>query len=475
MTRTRTSYAGFLPPFAALCALGAAMGRWLWGRWFSVGGEALHGYLFFAILLGFVAYAAKHREDADFSAEPAELVMAAVFLATGILAFRAVPRLAAAVLFMSALYWSMRSSMPREDKIRFAALWPMLLLSLPYEPSLQFLLGYPLRRLAAILAAAVLPGVSASGVALAGGSLEVYVDAPCAGVGMLSWTLTLAGGVSLIFGLDGFRSAIMLAAGLACAIVSNAFRAALLYAGYAGLAPFGFQRYESATGLFCFALSGILLASAARRMGKARADSGGFLAGTNIRRNFEPAALLLCVVSIAVFMAGRENPAADAGGGPVRWPTSWEGQALAPAQPDETAEFFTRDFPGEFMEFSSMNEADAEEGYFSETQVLMRFVRTATRKLHPAEDCFRGAGYRITPTPLRADRNGRRWSGFIAEKSGRPVAVRQCVISVPDGDLAAAETSDVSWPDVSSWYWDTARPGAEHSPVALAVTVVEKL
>jgi hypothetical protein len=127
------------------------------------------------------------------------------------------------------------------------------------------------------------------------------------------------------------------------------------------------------------------------------------------------------------------------------------------------------------MEFSSVNESDAEDGYFPETQVLMRFVRNVTRRLHPAEDCFRGAGYKITPTPLRADQNGRRWSGFIGEKSGRTVAVRQCVISVPNGDLRAAETSGVSWPDVSSWYWDTARPGAKNSPVALAVTVVENL
>ena len=360
---------------------------------------------------------------------------------------------------------------------RFAALWPLLLLSLPYEPSLQFVIGYPLRRLAAILAAAVLPGVSASGVALAGGPLEVYVDAPCAGGGMLSWTLTLAGGVSLVFGLNGFRTAVMLASGLACAVIANAFRAAILYAGYAGFAPFGFQRYESATGLFCFALSGILIVSAARRLGKAQETSGRLRAGANLRRNFAltAAALLLCVLSFALFMAARENTAADAGGGPVRWPASWEGQALVPAPRGETAEFFTRDFPGEFMEFFSINEADAEEGYFSETQVLMRFVRNATRRLHPAEDCFRGAGYRITPTPLRADRSGRRWSGFIGEKSGRRVAVRQCIISVPDGDLAAAEMSRVSWPDVSSWYWDTARPGAENSPVALAVTVVEKL
>lgn len=81
------------------------------------------------------------------------------------------------------------------------------------------------RRLAAILAAAILPGVSASG--------EVYVDAPCAGVGTLSWTLTLAGGVSLIFGLNGFHSVVMLTAGLACAVGRRKFpRRAILVGSF---------------------------------------------------------------------------------------------------------------------------------------------------------------------------------------------------------------------------------------------------
>jgi hypothetical protein len=301
---------------------------------------------------------------------------------------------------------------------------------------------------------------------------------------MFSWMLTLAAGISLIFGLNGFRTAVILIAGLVCALASNAFRAVLLYAGYAGLAPFGFQQHESATGLFCFALFGIPLVRVARRMEKKPVNTGGIRSHSDRRRRPSRleilaaiAFLFICAASSAWILAGRGSAAAlKTGGEAMRWPSSWEGYMLAPARPDEATELFKRDFPGEFMEFSMVSRTNAEEGYFPEAgRIVMRFVRSSTRRLHPAEDCFRGAGYRITPAPIRIDRNGRRWSGFSGEKSGRAVAVRQCVISIPDGDLASAETSNLSWPDVSSWYWDTARPGAKNSPAAMAVTVVEEL
>jgi hypothetical protein len=119
---------------------------------------------------------------------------------------------------------------------------------------------------------------------------------------------------------------------------------------------------------------------------------------------------------------------------------------------------------------------DVEDGWFPERdRLVLRFVWRATRRLHPAEDCFRGAGYRITPLPIRVDERGREWSGFVGEKNGRILTVRQCVISAPGEDLSRAETYTTrSWPDVSNWYWDVSRPLSALPAAALAVTLIDE-
>jgi exosortase/archaeosortase family protein len=478
--RLEIACARLLPLAAAAFAVFATMGRWLWGRWFSTGGEALNGYVFFLIMALAASRLAALPKDADYS-PAAGLAASIFFIASGAFASRFIPRLAGAAMGFSAIYWAIMSSLPRGERERSPALWPLVLLSLPYEPSFQFVFGYPLRRAAAALSALVLPGVRAVGLSLSNGEIEVFVDAPCAGAGFVSGMLFLASGAALIFGLNLLRAAFALMAGIFCAIASNALRAALLFAGYSGLLPVKFHRCESAIGLACFVFSGILLALAAGRIGGKRARVSGkrreFSHQRAGRRSYAMAALFvaLCAIS-AVPGVSRGGGAAVAPRAKAEWPVAWEGRALIPAPPDESTEFFMRSFPGEFKEFFAIGESGAEDGYFPESErIVMRFAREATRQLHPAEDCFRGAGWKIAPAPLHVDRNGRRWSAFFAEKSGYGVAVRQCVISVPGGDLLSAEASAVSWPDVSSWYWDVARPGAEHPPSALAVTVVSEL
>jgi hypothetical protein len=487
-----------LAPLAALlCVTAASLGIWLWERWFGAGGESFQGWMFFAVILFSAARVASSGEDFPQGAE--ELAASAFFLALYCYFERGgspwIPRMARAAVLFSAAYWAIRASMPEADRRGSAALWILILMTLPYEPSLQFFCGYPLRRIAAILAAASLPGVEASGVALSDGVTEVFVDAPCAGAGMLSGMLLMSAGASLIFGLGFARSAATLALGGVCALLSNAFRAALLYAGHAGMIPFRFERYESATGLFCFALAGIFLLCAARLLARKKpmTDSrekigaGNFCAAPENSHSDEVpwprsggkfarrALVALCAASFFILPA-RAAPVTEAArpASLVIWPTSWDGLLLSRAGADDATAQFARNFRGDFMEFSAVSEELAGEGYFPEVErVVMRFVRRATRELHPAEDCFEGAGYKISHAPMAVDARGRLWSRFTAEKSGRRVSVRQCVIYVPDGDLTKAEDSEKSWPDVSSWYWEASR---SDDPVpTMAVTIVREL
>ena len=58
-----------------------------------------------------------------------------------------------------------------------------------------------------------------------------------------------------------------------------------------------------------------------------------------------------------------------------------------------------------------------------ESVLVWREVRTPTRMLHPATDCYRGLGYRIVDARLERDAQARLWRCFVAERDGRRLRV----------------------------------------------------
>lgn len=470
----REAVRAVFPPLCALAA-GGALWTWLWGRWFSPGGEFLHGCIHLALVAGCLIDLVRARRRAV-ETGPVPPALATAFLVAAAVLHGRVPTLPVAILYTGAVYWSYRSSPACASGGRSFALWPLLILSLPITPSLQFVFGYPLRALAARAAALILPGaVRSVGCGLGDGTVEVFVDAPCAGAGMLVSALFLAAGASLLFAFEWRRCGVMLVAGTACALSANAVRAAILYLGNAGRFAYPLHEHESATGLFCFAASALILALLAlalagrRRTGSAAAGGGeaaGRPSGPRGKAAHILACAALCVVTIGT-PGGRTESTAPLGD--VVWPETWNGRAIEPCPETEDARRFWSGFPGLCREFVVLGEGR------SAKRVTFRLTTRPTRLLHPAEDCFRGAGYSITPLPARTDGYGRLWSCFAAEKNGRGHIVRQCVVAVPNGDLRDAEfrESARTWPDVSSWYWETATSGSAAPSLSLAVTTLE--
>lgn len=465
-------------PLLSACIACLPLGPRLWGRWFDTGGEALYGGLFCLLVVGVAVRLPRVARGRQVSPDSPSTLAATGFLLSACVLYPSVPFLISCTLLFSALYWSLRAALPPEERRGSFALWPLLLLSLPHTPAVQFVLGYPLRVLAARFAAALLPGgVRATGCGLSDGIVEVFVDAPCAGAGMLSAMLLLAAGIGLIFRLGGVCTTITLFAGLLCALTANALRAMLLFAGYAGLLPAVLRVGEAVVGLSCFATAAAVLFLLAYALGEPK-DAPVDEAVRVSRERGVTLALLHLAASILFLVGVASVPdrvvaqAADT----VLWPSHWEGRLLVPVAPTPDTERFWRDFPGACREFALQTEVELEEGLMPADRLLLRFVRGATRQLHPAEDCFRGAGYKILPLPLRIDGHGRAWSGFVCEKAGRKRTVRQCVLSVPDGDLRQVGTrpSAHTWSDVSSWYWQTAAPGSPFPPTALAVTLISE-
>ncbi len=137
------------------------------------------------------------------------------------------------------------------------------------------------------------------------------------------------------------------------------------------------------------------------------------------------------------------------------WPAEFEGQALTEQPLTDREQQFTKDFPGKIARFTTPDSRE----------LILRWVAQGTRALHPASDCFRGLGYSIHPQPLTVDSSGNRWGTFEAQRGNETLLVRERIYSVAKGE---------SWPDVSSWYWQTAFSNASaESNGWMAVTVAE--
>lgn len=133
------------------------------------------------------------------------------------------------------------------------------------------------------------------------------------------------------------------------------------------------------------------------------------------------------------------------------WPGTFEGRALHPLPLTERETRFAADFPGHIGRFSD-----------GQRELVLRWVEAPTRQLHPAEDCFRGLGYVVTPQPSERSADGASWHRFHAERGGMALRVSE---AISDG-------SGGRWTDTSAWYWSAL---LGHTPGPWwAVTVAER-
>lgn len=116
----------------------------------------------------------------------------------------------------------------------------------------------------------------------------------------------------------------------------------------------------------------------------------------------------------------------------IEWPSHFEGVPLTQLSLSKRERHFVRGFPGQVGRFTD-----------GEREIVIRWVTTPTRKLHPARDCLKGSGYEISPLPLQQDTTGNLWNCVEAELDRRRLKVCERIFG-DDG---------TSWSDVSTWYW----------------------
>lgn len=93
---------------------------------------------------------------------------------------------------------------------------------------------------------------------------------------------------------------------------------------------------------------------------------------------------------------------------------------------------FAANFPGAIARYRA-----------GDTTLIVRRVAQPTRQLHPAADCFRGAGYSLGAVRTHQDARATRWNCFEATLGGRRWRVCEHI----------TDTAGRQWTDVSSWYW----------------------
>jgi exosortase/archaeosortase family protein len=320
---------------------------------------------------------------------------------------------------------------------------------LPVAASLQFFLGYPLRVKVGAATAFLLQmqglDVWREGVCLHFGEKLIWIDAPCSGIKMLWFGFFLASFLVCFYRLSNFKAAAVLGSAFLIILLGNIFRASALFYIEAEIIKTPAFMHE-AVGVFAFAFTAVGIFFAAQFWrnlpcgAQTRFNQNMIAPKAGIQRVMSTEIRIFTILFLTgcftAFFASHWLPGEKSIKPAVQssnvFPPTFEGFEIKKLPLSERESYFLEDFPGHIGRFSD-----------GKREIIIRYVREATRKLHPASDCFRAIGYSTKPLPLKVDGEGKRWSCFTAVKAGEKLRVCERIYNF-EGD---------EWTDVSSWYW----------------------
>lgn len=388
---------------------------------------------------------------------PGWLAIAVLLVGAATVLSSCAPELIAALVAALALAAAIAAFAPTGTPI--APLAGLAALALPVVSSLQFYAGYPLRVVTAEASTAVLGlfGFVASrqGSAMQVDGHLVIVDAPCSGVQMVWMAYFCACAVAAWRGLPDRVFVRRLAFVGGIVLVANIARNSMLVGLEARGATAGPWLHDAIglvlLGLVCAAVIAVMArAAAAPTAGAAWASLLGRRAafaqgaarphvfpadGVPLRGRMAAALVAMLLACALLPMAASATATAHLDGGGSEAPREWRGRPLRPLALDAVEARFAAHFPGRIERLTD------------DISVLVwREVRTPTRMLHPATDCYRGLGYRIEEARLERDAEAKLWRCFVARRDGRAVRVCERI----------EDAAGTAFTDASSWFWAAA-------------------
>jgi exosortase/archaeosortase family protein len=311
-------------------------------------------------------------------------------------------------------------------------------LSLPLAASMQFFLGYPLRVAAAEGTVRLLElgslVVARTGTQIELGGHVVGVDPACGGVRMLWHALAAAMALAAIHRLTWRATFVGGLLAIVLVIPANILRATLLVVQECGYVP-SLMLGHGGIGLVSFAIVllplWLAISSRARPASSASPQAPYVQAGNRLLMISAVLAPLLMIVT-----PHRPGPP-DLGNGPEVFTFDGLTLPLTPLPPSPAEMAFAESFPGTLASYQ-----------WGGSQVILRRVNEATRRLHPSRDCLRAAGFETTEALTVRLGDGTDWARFHATRDGIRWTVSERITS---------SRNQSSWTDVSAWYWAAIR------------------
>src|SRR5262249_39454952 len=113
-------------------------------------------------------------------------------------------------------------------------------------------------------------------------------------------------------------------------------------------------------------------------------------------------------------------------------PSQLEGRTLIPLALSAREESFLAGFPGAVRRYTD-----------GDREVIVRWVTHASRRLHPAADCYRAMGFEVGDATVERSPGGVERRCFVAHRAGSKQRVCEEI----------ADATGAHWTDVSAWYW----------------------